>query len=96
MSLPNGLNYFEYLLLKSLCVKQYKLVTRDFLEREIWNTKWCDCKYCAKTRAIKRELRKRGFKTTNIDCEWWRISEGWGKITVARERDECWGSARKS
>ena len=88
MSLPNGLKYFEHFLLKSLRVKQYKLVTRDFLEQEIWNTKWYDCKYCAKTGGIKQKFRKRGFNTTNIGYEWWRISEGWGKITFILERDE--------
>ena len=65
MSLPNGMNYFELLLLKSLLVKQYKLVSRDYLEQEIFNSKRCDCKYCGKFRLIKRELRKRGFNSTN-------------------------------
>ena len=88
MSLTNGLNYFEYLLLNSLRVKNYELVGRDFLKQLILELKeWCDCKYCSKIRLIKWQFKKRDFNTTNKDCEWWKIVEKWGEITVIPERE---------
>ena len=87
MSLSDGLNYFEYLLLKSLCVVQHKLVTRSFLIDLISNlTNWsCGCNYCYKVSLIKLELEKNHFDTTNKNSEWWRITEKWGEITVVHE-----------
>ena len=87
MSLPNGLGYFEYLLLDSLRVKQRQPVSRDFLKCLILQSRTvCDCKYCGKIKLIKQQL-KRTVTETNKSCEWWRVIEKWVEITVVPVRE---------
>ena len=87
MSLPNSLNYFEYLLLDSLRVKQDEPVSKDFLKRLILESKkGCGCKLCSKIRLIKQQPKKT-VTETNKSCEWWRIIEKWGEITVESVRE---------
>ena len=53
----NGFNYFEYLLLMFLRIKQYGVVSRDCriqLFRE--TSEECVCKYCRKVLSITSEL----------------------------------------
>ena len=67
----------------SLRIKQYKLVTRDWLTKQLKDlNNWCECKYCSKLKFMKIELEKNSFNTLNKTINWWRISEGWDTITV--------------
>ena len=68
----------------SLQFKQYSLVHIDFLKQEISRVRGCDCKYCTKFQLIHQELKKH---KADKDCEWWRIAETWGKISIAPERE---------
>ena len=58
----NDFNFFEYLLLMSLRVENYKLVTRQYLYRLLDQlNEDCDyfnCKYCIRLKTIKSELQK--------------------------------------
>ena len=75
----NDFNFFEYLLLMSLRVENYKLVTRQYLYRLLDQlNEDCDCfnwKYCIRLKTIKAELQKNGCGTFDKSMEWWRISE---------------------
>ena len=88
----NDFNFFEYLLLMSLRVEHYKLVTRQFLYRLLDQlNEDCDCfncKYCTKLKTIKAELRKNGFGSFNKTIEWWRIIETSTTLTVLPEIGE--------
>ena len=88
----NDFNFFEYLLLMSLRVENYKLVTRQCFNRLLDQlNKDCDCfncKYCIRLKTIKAELQKNGFGNINKSIEWWRISETLTTLTVLPEIDE--------
>ena len=88
----NDFNFFEYLLLMSLRVENYKLVTRQYLNRLLDQlNEDCDCfncKYCIRLKTIKAELQKSGFGNINKSIEWWRISETLTTLTVLPEIDE--------
>ena len=88
----NDFNFFEYLLLMSLRVENYKLVTRQYLYRLLDQlNKDCDyfnCKYCIRLKTIKSELQKISFGTFNKSIEWWTISETSTTLTIVPETDE--------
>ena len=89
----NDFNFFEYLLLMSLQVENYKLVTRQYLYRLLDQlNEDCDCfncKYCIRLKTIKSKLKKKnGFRSFNKSIEWWRISETSTTLTVLPEIDE--------
>ena len=88
----NDFNFFEYLLLMSLRVENYKLVTREYFYRLLGQlNEDCDCfncKYCIRSKTIKAELQKSGFRTFNKSIDWWRISETSTTLTVLPEIDE--------
>ena len=89
----NDFNFFEYLLLMSLRVENYKLVTRQYLYRLLDQlNEDCDyfnCKYCIRLKTIKSELQKNSFGSFNKSIERWRISETSTTLTVPSEIDEC-------
>ena len=70
----NDFNFFEYLLLMSLRVEHYKLVTRQYLYRLLRQlNEDCDCfnrKYCTKLKTIKAELQKNRSGSFNKTIEW--------------------------
>ena len=88
----NDFNFFEYLLLMSLRVENYKLVTRQYLYRLLHQlNEDCDyfnCKYCIRLKTIKSELQKNSFGTFNKSIEWWTISETSTTLTILPETDE--------
>ena len=90
----NNFNFFEYLLLMSLRVENYKLVIRQYLYWLLDQlNEDCDCfncKYCIILKTIKAELWKNNFGTFNKSIEWWRISETSTTLTVRPEIDESW------
>ena len=90
----NNFNFFEYLLLMSLRVENYKLVIRQYLYWLLDQlNEDCDCfncKYCIILKTIKAELWKNNFGTFNKIIEWWRISETSTTLTVLPEIDESW------
>ena len=82
----NDFNFFEYLLLMSLRVGHYKLVTRQYLYRLLDQlNEDCDCKYCTKLKTIEAELRKNRFGSFNKTIERWRISETSTTLTILPE-----------
>ena len=89
----NDFNFFEYLLLMSLRVENYKLVTRQYLYRLLDQlNEDCDyfnCKYCIRLKTIKSELQENSFGSFNKSIERWRISETSTTLTVPPEIDEC-------
>ena len=87
----NDFNFFEYLLLMSLRVEHYKLVTRQFLYRLLDQlNEDCDCFNCKYCTRLKAELHKNGFRSSNKSIDWWRISETLTTLTVLPEIDESW------
>lgn len=87
--MSNGFNFFEYLLVMFLRIRQYKLASRNYLFRLLDQLhENCDCIYCGKIKLIRSELRKNGFGTFNKTVEWWRITEAATEISVLPEIDE--------
>ena len=89
----NDFNFFEYLLLMSLRVENYKLVTRQYLycllDQLNEDCDYFNCKYCIRLKTIKSELQKNSFGSFNKSIERWRISETSTTLTVPSEIDEC-------
>ena len=82
----SDVTYFDYLLLTSLQIRQYKLVTRDWLDRLFSSSyEWCDCSYCGIRKIIKSKLDEIGYETYNRKVDWWKITQTWGKIIVTPE-----------
>ena len=76
----------------SLRVKNYQLVTRQYLYR-LFDQLNEDCdyfnyKYCIRLKTIKAELQKNDFGNINKSIEWWRIRETSTTLTVLPEIDE--------
>ena len=77
----------------SLRIKNYKLVTRRWLDKNLELLEKitippCECKYFKLWETLKVELEKSSFNTTNKAIDWWRITESWGTISATPELDE--------
>ena len=89
----NNFNYFDYLLIMSVRIRSYKLVSRDYLRKLVSeptndNCECNFCKYCGYIKFIKEELQLNGFETHNKTVNWWRIEHTYGNITVTPELDD--------
>ena len=89
----NNHNYFDYLLIMSVRIRSYKLVSRDYLRKLVSeptndNCECNFCKYCGYIKFIKEELQLNGFETHNKTVNCWRIEHTYGNITVRPETDD--------
>ena len=89
----NNFNYFDYLLIMSVEIRSYKLVSRDYLRKLVSeptndNCECNFCKYCGYIKFIKEELHLNSFETHNKSVNWWRIEHTCGNITVTPELDD--------
>ena len=69
----------------SLRIKQYRLVSRDYLIQLFRETsEECECKYCRKVLSIKSELKKlkKNDSKTFKKAQWFKIEEGWSSLNV--------------
>ena len=86
MSVDN-FNFLDYLLTMSVRFKNYKEVTRDYIDSRMLNKVNDDCEVefcsnCKLMKHIRSVLVEHGYYTFNKHVKWWRINHRWGSVTV--------------
>ena len=89
----NNHNFFDYLLIMSVEIRSYKLVSRDYLRKLVSeptndNCKCNFCKYCCCINFIEGKMQLNGFETYNKTVNCWRIKHIYGNIIVTPELDD--------